>query len=205
MADHRKRFEQWRRKLPSQTNFLVDQVLETIVPRFEERGFVWYHDYAGGDPAEVAPYTIPLQKREGTAWPSAEIQFGRAKPCFTIYFAALPEVCKRLGVEAIPRERAIVVYAPAYFMLCKGESRNLDGQFGYRWFALSPRSRLRSDVAKAVSLLPVLFDRFDQGIPLDWITHELGYVDDHVMLAGSWGVFERLREARSDRRGSGAA
>jgi hypothetical protein len=121
------------------TKYLIAQVLEKIVPRFEAEGFTWYDDYAAGDTDEIGANTIPLQIRSGSQWPTVEIHFpGRGEPCFSIYFSALPEECRRLGEEVVPRERAIVLYAPVVFMLAKGRRRNLDAQFGYYWFSLWP-------------------------------------------------------------------
>lgn len=37
-VDHRKRFERWRSKLPTNTAYLVDRVLACIVPEFEAKG-----------------------------------------------------------------------------------------------------------------------------------------------------------------------
>lgn len=224
MAGHRRRFERWRSKLPEHTRYLVDQVLARIVPEFEARGFKWYGDFAGGDPKEVAHYEVPLQRREGQEWPTVQIIFDkRARPAFHIDFAMLPPVCRRMfGTEDIPREKAIVVYAPAYFMLRRGKYKNLDGEFGHRFsmvnlflflpmliasligrdlrytindirFIISPRRFLDAQINQAMSLLPVLFDLFEKGIPGAWLTHEFGYVDKHVMLMGSWHLSEKRR------------
>lgn len=200
MADHHKRFELWRRKLPKHTRYLVDQVLTRIVPEFEARGLKWYSDFAGGDIREIADHEIPLQLRERDEWPTAQISFDKKlRPCFAIDFALLPPICRRaFGMEEVSREKAIVVYAPAYFMLCKGKHRSLDGQFGYRYFSLSPYRRLDAEVNEAVSLLPVLFDLFDQGIPADWLERDFGYVHKHVMLMGSWHMFSEQRRKRGE-------
>jgi hypothetical protein len=171
---------------------LVDRIIDDIVRPFQARGFLWHGDYAGGDPREVAAYTIPLQQRVGDDWSTVELHLSkRARPWFSVYFAALPPTCRKLG-EPIPRERANVVYAPAYFMLCKGETRGLDGQFGYHWFSLFPRSRIDAEVGKAVHLLPLVFDLFDRGIPVEWLTRDHGYVHKNVRLAGSWKIFEEM-------------
>ena len=198
MADHRRRFERWRKGLPKTTSYLVDQVLARIVPEFEARGFVWYPDFAGGDIDEVGSNEIPLQRRVGRDWPTGQIAFGKyARPCFSIEFAMLPPECRRLGVEPVPQQNAIVVYAPAYFMLCRGERRNLDGQFGYRYPVLRPRHFLDSEIDKAVSLLPVVFDLFDKGIPEAWLTADFGPIAPHVMLLGSWRIWEERRRKKA--------
>lgn len=187
MADHHKRFARWRRGLAEPTSYLVSLVVDVIVPEFQSRDFVWYADYAGGDSKEIASNTIPLQRRRGEDWPTVQIHFSdRARPWFTVYFAELPERCRRLGGDSVPREQAIVPYAPAYFMLCKGESRNLDGQFGYHWFSLRPRWRIDREVQKASRLIPTLFDLFDDGVLRGWLDRPFGYVHDHVMLMDSW-------------------
>jgi hypothetical protein len=126
MSDHRKRFERWKKKLPKSTRYLVDLVLTRIVPKFEERGFKWYPDYAGGDPTQVGANTILLQRRSGPAWPTVEIMFDKyLRPFFHVDFTMLPPMCKRLtedgSVESIPREKANVAQGLGCFRLCKGK------------------------------------------------------------------------------------
>jgi hypothetical protein len=195
--NHRQRFERWRRLLPKPTAYLVEQVLAAIVPRFEAGGYAWYADYAGGDPKEISASTIPLQRRAGQSWPTVEIRFGnRGRPFFQLEFAELPPECRRFGREIVPREIAIVIYAPAYFLLCKGRLKSLDGTFGYRWFAPRPRAKLDAELRLAVDLIPFLLQLLDRGIPHDWLTRERGYVDPNVRLLGGWHTFRR-RDAAS--------
>lgn len=224
MADHRKRFERWHHKLPTHTRYLVDQVITRIVPVFEAKGFQWYGDFAGGDTKAVGYYEIPLQRREGEQWPTVQIRFDkRARPAFYIDFSMLPPICSGdiSGEGDSPRERAIVNSAPAYFRLCKGKHKSLDGEFGHAFsgvnvffflpmllagligrdvshtvkdirFMISTHRFLNSEINAALALLPELFDLFDQGIPEAWLTHDKpGYVDKHVMLLGSWYLTER--------------
>ena len=66
-------------------------------------------------------------------------------------------------------------------------------EFGYDLFSLRPRHYLDSEVDKAVSLLPVLFDLFDRGIPPAWLVADFGYVAKHVMLMGSWRLMKEHR------------
>jgi len=194
IANHRQRFERWRRLASKPTKYLIQQVLDCIVPRFEAEGFAWQLDYAGGDPNEIGANTIPLQIRSGSNWPTVEIHIPRLNhPHFSIDFGVLPSECRRLGRDPVPRDKAIVLYAPAYFMLCKGRGRGLDGQFGYHWFSLQPRRKIDRDVALAASLLPEIFGLFRTGIPAEWLTHERGYVSRHVRLMGSWYLFGQSR------------
>jgi hypothetical protein len=193
--NHQQRFDRWRRLASKPTKHLIEQVLECIVPAFQANGFVWQLDYAGGDPNEIGANTIPLQVRSGSVWPTVEIRISRLNhPCFTIYFAALPSECRRLG-EPIPREKALVLNAPVYFTLCKGRGRGLDSQFGYRWFSLYPVRKLNREVAIATSLLPEVFRLFEDGIPNAWLV-ERGYVSKHIRVGGSWHLFEELRTRR---------
>ena len=186
LADHRKRFERWRAKLPKNTAYLVDQVLTRIVPEFEARGFVWHPDFAGGDPTQIGANEISLQRRSGENWPTVQIPFDkRFWPNFHVDFAVLPPICKRWttgGYVDIPREKAIVVEAPASFALCKGRKRNFDCQYGYNWFALFPRRYLDGEIAHLRALLPEVFDLFDRGIPKDWLKHKYGYVTKHILV-----------------------
>jgi hypothetical protein len=196
MSGHHKRFERWRAKLPERAAYLVDQVRSRMVPEFEGQGFVWYDDFAGGDPKEIGHNEIPLQRRTGDLWPTVQIRFDkRARPFFHIFFAALAPVCRKMfATEEIPREKAIIAYAPAHFSLCKGKSRSDDCLFGYVWFALWPPQKLDAEVREALALLPLLFEVFDRGIPEAWLTHDFGYVDKHFVLHGSWYLDQRRRE-----------
>ncbi len=198
--NHRQRFDRWRRLASRPTKHLIEQVLSRIVPAFEAQGFAWQLDYAGGDPDEIGANTIPLQIRSGIAWPTVEIHIPRLNhPSFSIDFAVLPSECRRLGIEPVPREKAIVVYAPVYFTLCKGRGRGLDCQFGYRWFSLRPVRRLDREVAVAVSLLPEVTRVFESGIPAEWLTHERGYVSRHVRIGGSWHLFSGASKTEARR------
>jgi hypothetical protein len=92
-----------------------------------------------------------------------------------------------------------LVDAPAYFSLCKGERWNFDCNFGYQWFAFRPKRFLDREVDKLASLLPILFDLFDRGIPAEWLTRDFGYVSRHVLLGGSWYIFEKAVRERTSR------
>jgi hypothetical protein len=212
VSDHRERFERWRKKLPKNTAYLVGQVLARILPEFENRGFAWYANYAAGDPARVGANVIPLQRRCDNDWPTVEVRFNkRLRPWFTIYFSLLPPICMRLtqsGHIDIPREKATVTEAQAYFTLRRGKwPDHKDGEFGYDCFILissftrlfgvvasrfSFKRVLDTEVAEALSLLPVMFNLFDSGIPEEWLSREQGgYVSENVAYAGSWRLFER--------------
>jgi len=182
--------------LPVWTKYLVDQVLVGIVPEFEARGFVWYDDFAGGSSEETASNEIPLQRRTGDLWPTVQIRFGdRARPFFKIAFAVLPPVCRKaFATEDVPRAKATVMYAPVHFRLCKGKSGRDDDLFGYAWFSLTPRRKIDSEVREAVALLPRLFEVLDTGVPQSWLSQEMGYVEEHIMLAGSWSIDQRRRD-----------
>ena len=205
VVDHRGNFEVRRQRLPFKTKYLVDLVLARILPCFEERGFVWYPDFAGGRPIDIGSNEIPLQRRQGEDWPTVQFRFNRHdRPCFSVDFAVLPPLCRELGLQPIPREKALVIHAPAYFMLCKGERQSLDGPFGYRSFSFFPQRFLSSEVDKVVTLLPVLFDLFDNGIPKEWLEAEIGRVAKHIYLMGSWKVWERRRARRAQEKTLGS-
>lgn len=212
-ADHRKRFERWRKGLPKQTAHLVEQVLTRIVPEFEARGFGWYSDYGGGD---GLPNNIPLQLRQGEEWPTVEILFAKwGRPFFQINFATLPSVCKIAGRDPLPREKAGVVHAPAYFALRKGRGSSYqDGIFGREDYlnhcmtlimhpqilfkhakaGFSAPRFLDQEVSEAVTLVPILFELFENGIPAAWRERDkIGYVSKHVILLNSWKMSERRR------------
>jgi len=190
VSDHRKRFEHWRRKLPKNTAYLVEQVLMRGVPEFEARGFIWYADYAAGDSTQIGANEIPLQLRSGKDWPTVQFLFDkRLRPSFNLNFAALPPICKRWlpdgSIIDIPREKALVFEGPAYFALCKGRGRDYDCQFGYYGFSLLPKRRIDSEIMILLSLLPELFELFDRGIPDMWLRQEFGYVAKHILVLGS--------------------
>lgn len=190
MSDHRKRFDRWRKKLPKNTAYLVEQVLSLIVPEFEARGFVWYSDFGGGDQTQIGANDIPLQRRSGEEWPTVQILFDkRFRPMLGLDFAMLPPVCKRWTVDGtvidIPREKALVFEGPAYFALCKGSGRNHDCNFGYSSFSFSPQRRIDTELELLRALLPELFDLFDRGIPHTWLNQKSGYVSKHVFVMGT--------------------
>lgn len=190
MADHRKRFERWRKRLPKNTAYFVDQVLTRVVPEFEARGFVWYPDYAGGDSMQIGANEIPLQRRSGEKWPTVQIQFDkRFRPSLALNFSTLPANCMRLTMDGemvnIPRENALVFEGDAYFALSKGGRHNYHSNFGYSWFSMFPRQRLNKEIESLLVLLPYLFDLFDKGIPEDWLGKKFGFVSEHVFVMGS--------------------
>lgn len=190
MADHRKRFERWRKKLPKNTAYFVDQVLTRIVPEFEARGFVWYPDYAGGDAMQIGANCIPLQRRSGNEWPTVQIHFDkRFRPFLGLDFAKLPPVCTRWTMDGeiikINREIALVFEGAAYFALSKGRGRDYHCNFGYIWFSLFPRRRIDKEIGTLLALLPELFELFDQGIPEAWLRQNNGFVSKHVFAMGA--------------------
>jgi hypothetical protein len=199
MSGQRGRFDRWRAKQAEHTRYLAEQVINRIVPQFEMNGFEWFDDFAAGDPKEVSHNEIPLQRRRGPQWATVQIRFDkRGRPFFMIDFAALPIICRRqFGTEEIPREQAIVAYAPAYFRLSKGERAGANGTFGYTWLSWAPRRRIDFESDAVISLLPSLFRLFDAGIPDTWLIQDQAwYVSDHVILMGSWHIDEKRRAKR---------
>lgn len=192
MADHKMRFDRWRRKLPINTAYFVDQVLARIVPKFEAHGFVWYPDFAGGNAMQIGANEIPLQRRSGDEWPTVQISFDkRFRPVLGLRFATLPPICTRWtaegGIIRIPREKALVFEGSAYFSLSKGKEYDYHCNFGYIWFAFFPRRRIDNEIEKLLTLLPELFSLFDQGIPKAWF-REKGFVSKHVLVSGARDV-----------------
>jgi hypothetical protein len=191
--DQPKRFDRWRQKLPDRANYLTSLVVNEIFPTFRERGFNCFPDYAGRSAVAIGPNCIPLQRRSGPEWPTVEIVFDkRNRPAFGVNFAMLPDVCCRQtehGSKEIPRLEANVVEGRAFFILCKGLHANFDCDFGYRWFALSPKRKLDSEVAIFRSLLPWLFNILDHGIPESWYDKKPGYVDQHAFLSRASNIF----------------
>lgn len=186
--EQKSRFLRWRASLPQKAAFLVGLVVAELIPEFEKNRFVWDDDFAPGNRDKIGDNEIPLRRREDGDWPTVQIRFDRhGRPFFHIFFAALPPICKSsFGTEDVLREVAVVSCAPAFFSLRKGRRSGDDGMFGFAWFALSYKRRLRVEVQHAKSLLPALFALFDEGIPRDWLTRSPGRVGRHVQLHGSW-------------------
>ena len=193
MADQLKRFDRWRQRLPENTMYFTNLVIDQMVPVFREHGFDRYPDYAGGSAFAVGPNCIPLQRRRGPEWPTVEILFDkRSRPSLGVTFATLPEVCYRQterGPAEIPRLEANVVEGLAHFSLCKGQRANFDCNFGYTGFVLRPKSRLDGEVAALKSLLPWLFDLLETGIPDAWYRQKPGYVDKYAFLSRASRIF----------------
>ena len=78
---------------------------------------------------------------------------------------------------------------PAFFILCKGRRTNFDCDFGYRGFALRPKTTLDGEVAILRSLLPWLFSILEKGIPEAWYQKEPGYVDQYAFLSRASRIF----------------
>lgn len=198
------RFDKWRSTLPERTSLLVNLILDEIVPVLIEHGFERHPDYAKDRTDALKPSTIALQRRIGERWPTVELQFGDLhRPQLGVYFAALPEVCHRIGVhdEAdIPRIAANVVEGETFFSLCKGQNKDFDCNFGYQFFSLFWKNKLRSEVNQLHSLLPFLFDVLDRGIPADW-EGRVGKVHTHVFANRGAKLLGQI----SDSSGTGTA
>jgi len=185
--DQIKRFERWRKRLPENTAYFVALVLDEIVPMFLQRGYGRYPDYAGGSAFAVGPNCVPLQRRSGAEWPTVEILFDkRSRPALGADFATLPEVCVRQtehGPRDIPRIEANVVEGRAFFILCKGQHRDFDCNFGYRWCAWLPKRKLDHEVGTLRAVVPWMLDILDHGIPQSWYRETPGYIDRHAFLS----------------------
>lgn len=187
------RFDRWRQRLPENTMYLTNAVLDELLPVFQDRGFDRFSDYADGSRSEVGPNCIPLQRRSGSEWPTVEVLFDkRNRPTLSVNFATLPEVCFRQteqGEEKISRIKANVAGGPAFFILCKGRRINFDCNFGCRGLVLRPKSKLDAEVAILKSLLPWLFNVLETGIPDAWYKAQPGYVDKHAFLSRGSRIF----------------
>lgn len=161
---HARNFERWRAKLPKATRYLVEQLLERVVPVFEQRGYFRRLNYADGRIGAAQSGTIPLQRGEGKTWPTVELRFlPRGRPAFVVDAAALPAVCKQYvgpGFADIDRERAVVVEGRACFCLMR-RTRGAVNVFGYQYFSLFPNARLDREVDVLLERLPYLFRAFD--------------------------------------------
>lgn len=186
--DQIKAFERWQRTVPPNTALLVRLVIDEVVPLFRARGFERFPDYAGGSAFAVGPNCIPLQRRKGIEWPTVEVLFDkRYRPSFGVTFALLPEDCVRIATDGpvkISRLQANVVEGPAFFYMMKGTGRNFEGNWGIIHFSFRPQHKIRAEVEALKSLLPWLFDIFDNGIPASWLASDKNYrVDRHAFLS----------------------
>jgi hypothetical protein len=178
------RFDRWRSRLPARTTYIVQRVVDELVPLYESAGLQRYKDYAGGDLRFVGSNCISLQRREGTNWPTVEIQFDRRnRPSFNIVFAELPEICARRTVNSltnISRTEANVVEGDASFVLCKGFKKNFDCTFGITGMTLFPESKIDYEFSLAISRSRSLIELFRIGLPHQWLSASPGYVADFV-------------------------
>jgi hypothetical protein len=168
-------------------------VQSEIVPLFVARGYGWYSDYPG------RANWLPLQRHAGDFWPTVELHLSyKGRPFATVDFALLPEVCRtvfldRPGFHNIPRGKAVVVDAPAFFSLCKGRHRFNDTAFGDASIFFPPlwlRTKLRNEVAELKSLSAWLIEFLDQGIPREWFKRETGgKVHDHIEMSHGSRIF----------------
>ncbi len=184
-GDQISRFNRWCEQLPIRTAQLVQRVVDKVVPIYESAGFQRYKDYAGADPRFIGASSIGIQRRQGTNWPTVEIQFDRKnRPSFNIIFAALPEKCNRRtkggSILKISRLDANVVEGDASFSICKGYRKNLDCTFGITGFSLFIDNRINHDFSLAVSGSKYLVKLFELGLPDHWLDAPSGYVSDLV-------------------------
>ena len=198
MPDQLKHFERWRRRLPENTAFFVNLIETEVVPLFLARGYSRHSNYPG------KANWLPLQRRSGEEWPTVELQFGhRGRPFVRLDFSCLPEPCRtldRAGFRDIPRIKACVVDAPAFFSLCKGRSRINDTVFGdasiFLW-TIWLKQKLRNEVAELKSLSEWLIEFLDQGIPREWFHRNAGgRVNQHVIMNSASRIF-RDRQSSS--------
>ncbi len=180
------RFERWRKALPVHTAYLVSVVVETVIPLFADQELLRYPDYAANNSYAVGANCIPLQRRSGDRWPTAEIRFDkRQRPFLGVTFSELPEICHRLsptGEQEILRSDANAVEGDAFFTLCKGRAGRFNRNFGYQWFALRPTHEIDEECALLRSCCTWLLRRFDEGLPKAWYEAQPGYVDPHAFL-----------------------
>ncbi len=204
MPGQKMRFETWRARLKKHGGFLVGRVMDVIVPEFERHGFIWHSDYAANSVQQVSRSTLPLQMRQGIEWPTVEIQFDpRHGRNFSILFASLPLECREGGRKLIAREKAVVVNAPVWFLLCKGRNRSYEGQFGVGRFSLRPHACMEREVQEAFSLLSVIFAHFEKRDEQHWLNQPFGYIDKNTLLVSSWRIYlehieKQRKTARSD-------
>lgn len=155
----KRRFERWRTTLPRRTRYLADLVAESIVPQFEQRGFVWHKKATAG--------FLYLTRKDSGCWPVVQLRFHkRASPMAFMDVGCLPEVCRQWNGKEfvpVPREEAELVDGLAYFFLCNPlrSRRTANADFGYRYFSIAPQRRISREVDAMGSVLPRLFDLFD--------------------------------------------
>ena len=183
MRSLKKRFERWYGKLPENSRFMVDLVREKVVPVFLARGFVWTDDYALGKSTEVGTNEIVLQLREGDGWPTVQIFFSPGgKPWFCIDFGLISDGAYRYDGRVVNKQEATINQASIRLSLAKtkGTVRSLFTQFGYHYFSFSPKKKTTAEVEYALSLLPVIFDLFENGIPNEWKNIKNAYASQNV-------------------------
>jgi len=178
------RFDRWRKGVPARTAKLVQRVVDEIVPLYESAGLQQHRNYAGADLRSIGSNSIALQRREGTNWPTVEIQFDRrSRANFNIVFAELPEICSRRtgsSITQINRIEANVVEGASSFLLCKGFGKNFDCTFGVAGFTFFPDSKMDHDFLLAFSRSKSLIELFGSGLPHQWLNAPPGYVSNFI-------------------------
>lgn len=199
------RFTRWRLKLSSITRFLVDEVCLRVVPLFESHGFEWLK--TNDPPAYRNLNYLTFLRRQDEDWAVVVIKFaGWGRPWLMFEMSVLPPVCRQLKndeIVLIPRQEAYLTNGPVVVRLAKGRFPSAD-LFGMvindcltrrPWalirYALDRKAYIKYEVDQAVSLLPLVFKLFDEGIPAKWYAGEWGHLDDHFVLVDSWQLAER--------------
>jgi hypothetical protein len=204
-SSHKKRFARWRKSLNPRTAFLVDQVLEVLLPPLFAQGFVWADNIEEfGAIADSRADSIPLQRRSGAAWPTITIDFDQRKRSkFRIEFAVLPEYCFHRGQSEllrVPRREARIYDGPLYLWLVRGERKSDDSRFGYDLFdfisqpyridrllryTFAPGGLLAEEVRFAQRCMADIDAALVSGLPHEWQGAPLGRIGRHLYLIDS--------------------
>lgn len=153
-ARHKKIFGAWFSRLPIKTKWLVNAVVEKIVPHLEARGFVWVDSPWGKDAVEQN-HCIPLV-RAGIGYIDVVyiVFLPNKRPLFTISF-------RRWKDEEIANKER---WFPHYLTKFKGD-HYYKKLFGFGWYDIFvTESRCTRLVNRMLKLLLQMDDCLERGI-----------------------------------------
>lgn len=134
---------------PPKARYLIDEVVDRLVPLLEQHGFLWQEVYRNDPEQTVFAFGICLKRAESPKHESINIQFDKnGKPRVTCDL-------HRLDQAGGWRRADVVRYQTDYYRA---------KQFGIFWRSIDRRfSRLAKDVDQLISIVPQMIAYIDHG------------------------------------------
>ncbi len=151
---HKRIFERWRRRLPSNRRLLIDTVVERLVPVLESQGFAWVNSIHHGDAGEVDRCDqIPMRREAEGYYDFINIGFKKNRITFSVSF-------RRWTNEEASHNGG---WFPHFLTRWNSEGWRAK-EFGFSSFdPFVNQVRCNKVVNKVISLLPQMDECFETG------------------------------------------